>query len=521
MKSSPSLSDSLAELSQNPQEILHRLRMERDRRAKAAEQRRIEENAAEIRARCEASHLEFSKEMFPHLEGAGLRVGPHHEVMCKALDRVFSGECKRLIINVPPGYTKSVLAGVMLLARAFALNPRARCIYSSFSEALVKETSGNARDLMKTPEFQALWPRQLRKDTEGKGRWKTIEGGGLLAAPAGGTITGFRAGTMEPGFTGFLIIDDPLKPDDADSDTERPKINKRWHTTFKSRLAHEDVPVIIIMQRLHPDDMSGYLLSGEGGDEWEHLMLPVEIKADEAYPDEFTHGRPIDHGLKPGPLWPAKHTEKHIELLKHDEFVYSAQYAQRPIAPGGAIFREEHLVGWDELPNMVRRVIYADTAQKDKEKSDYTVFACWGLGVDGIAYQIDQIRSKVKAADLKATALTFWRKHKAATTIASGPLTAIKVEDKVSGTQLIQELQREAIPVVAVPRQTDKYMRAQDALPSLNAGLVRFNMKAPWWKECRQELTRFPSVTHDDQVDVTVDAIVDLCGNGKQMWEVV
>ncbi len=123
------------------------------------------------------------------------------------------GEITRLIINIPPGFTKTQMCVVDFVARGLAINPRARFIHASYSEALVQENSLAIRDTVTSEDYQALWPLELRKDAKAKGLWKTREGGGILARPSGGSITGFRAGRMEPGFSGALIIDDPLKPD--------------------------------------------------------------------------------------------------------------------------------------------------------------------------------------------------------------------------------------------------------------------------------------------------------------------
>lgn len=472
---------------------------------------------------CETDHLYFTRLFFKEQQGAPLIVGPHHKVIGKTLDRVISGEISRLIINVGPGYTKTEEAVVAFIARGQAINPRARFIHASFSSELVNESSVRIKDVMGSEPYQEMWGVQFKADQDAKGLWRTEQRGGLLAKPAGGPITGFRAGLMEPGFTGALVIDDPLKPDDAFSELKRKKINDRWHSTFKSRLAHEGVPVIIIMQRLHVDDLSGFLLKGNGGCKWHHLLLPIRIDSSEPYPAEFTHGIPIDHGLSDGALWPAKHSAAQVKDLEGADpeanYVFMSQYMQSPTVMGGNLFKEGWLTEYDVLPPLSWRAVYADTAQKVKTKSDFTSLEEWGAGIDGKAYLLDKVHGKFEAPELVTVADAFWNKCKARPAHVFGALRAFKVEDKVSGTGLIQHLSRMAIPVVAIERAIDKYQRALDVLPSFAAGLVLINPDLPELAAYKREMLSFTGTgdTKDDQVDTTIDAVKDICGGGVAM----
>lgn len=480
------------------------------------------------------SQLDFTRYFFKEREGIEFLEAPFHPVMCSALDAVMRGQINRLIINIPPGYGKTENAVVNFVARGFALNPRCRFIHLSYGDKLALDNSSKVRDLVRSEAYQELWPREFKEDSDAKGLWKTAEGGGFLAGPAGGVVTGFRAGTMDAGFTGAMIIDDPVKPDDARYPNELAKINARWHTTFKSRLALENVPVIVIMQRLHIDDFAGFLLRGGAGCKWHHLILPVEIDRSEPYPDEYTHGIPIAHDLPNGPLWTVKHTPADIEVLKLDAFTFAGQYAQKPTPDGGVIFKTDHMQNrYRELPDMAWRGIWVDTAQKTKERNDYTVLQCWGKArVGGKAYLIDQARGKFEAPELEAVARAFWKKHNDATAFPVhrfGTLRAMRIEDKVSGTGLIQALQRpkpgetNLIPVLGIPREKDKYTRALDAVPHFAAGNVVLPVKeiAPWIVGWETEHTRFTGNgdTHDDQVDPAIDAVLEICGSPLGMLE--
>ena len=480
---------------------------------------------AAVKLACERDHLYFTRFFFKERLGMPFKVGPHHKLIGQALDRVIAGEIDRLLISVPPGHTKTEEAVIAFIARGMAITGgRAKFIHASFSGELVNENSMAIKETMGTEPYREMWPIDLRADASGKGRWITDAGGGLLAKPAGGPITGFRAGLMEPGFTGALVIDDPLKPDDAFSPLERSKINRRWHSTFKSRLAQEKVPVIVIMQRLHDEDFAGFLLRGNAHCEWHHLMLPVLIEAGAEYPSEYTHGIPIEHDLPLGPLWTEKHTAAQIETLKADAFTFASQYMQRPIALGGNVFKEAWLTSYAELPNLRWRAIYADTAQKVGEKNDYSVLAHWGLGTDGKAYLLDQVRAKLEAPELLSTAQLMWDRAKALPHVSHGIPRYMAIEDKVSGTGLMQQLARLNIPTKPIKRGNgrDKYQRAQDAIPFFANGLIRIPADAPWIKDWTREVLTFTGQgdAHDDQVDVTVDAVCDLLAgaNNYEAW---
>ena len=179
--------------------------------------------------------LGFARFFFPAREGMDLIEGPHHRVIGQTLDRVLAGEIPRLIITLPPGYTKTEMAVVNFIARGFAINPAARFIHATFSDDLARENSDKIKSLIELPEFGEIQRVTIKSDTSAKDRWKTNEGGGMLAKAAGGPITGFRAGYMDKTrFTGALVVDDPLKPDDALSPTKPG----RGHTAKPHALFH-------------------------------------------------------------------------------------------------------------------------------------------------------------------------------------------------------------------------------------------------------------------------------------------
>jgi predicted phage terminase large subunit-like protein len=475
------------------------------------------------------SHRAFVDYQFPTIEDAAFEWGPHHEVICRTLDRVFAGEITRLIVNIPPGYTKTLLCTTMFAARGFAINPNARFLHTSASNPLVLMNSKQVRDIMAAERYQALFP--CRMDQQAGSRWSLAEGGQFFALPGKGTITGMRAGRKPdyPGqFTGALLIDDPQKAQDADKKVHTPSgaelraVNDRYHSTLKSRLfPTATTPVIVVQQRLHMDDLSGHLLTGGSNEKWHHLCLPVEIAPGWQYPPEWTHGIPIEHDLPPGPLWRFQHDEAQIDLLRYPESVFSAQYMQQPLEGEGLIFAAEHFSAWRDLPNLTYRAIFADTAQKASETADWTVFQCWGKGTDGKAYLLDQLRMRLEAPELITQAKAFWKKHKAMDSTELGSLRAFKIEDKVSGTGLIQTLARDGIPVEPIPRAKDKVTRAHDVVACFASGLALHpdERTHPWVKGWRAEMLAFPQGAYDDQCDPTFDAVAEMCSGPKDFFD--
>ena len=468
------------------------------------------------RRRLTASQLAFTCAMFESVHNMKFSIGAPQEIICDTLDRVVSGEIKRLIINISPGYSKTEIAVINFMARGIAADPSCRFIHATYSQTLALDNSSKVRDVINCELFKELWNVEMKADTSAKGLWRTTKGGGVRAASSGEPITGFRAGHLiEEGkpwkFTGALIIDDPLKPDDAHSDTTRKFINARWHNTFKSRLASEDVPVIVIMQRLHTDDFVANLLE-TSGEKWHVLKLPILIDGE----CEPIHENAImiPHNLPNGPLWDKKHTLEQIEVLKLSPHVFAGQYMQEPVTEGGNLFKVENLQEYDELPQLQWRALYVDTAQKTGERNDYSVIQHWGRTKDGKAYLIDQMRAKFEAPELEAAALAMWMKARAYDIGKYGSLRKMAIEDKVSGTGLIQTLKRKAIPIVAIQRNRDKYTRALDAVPYVAAGLVYVPANVSWIKDFISEVAAFPEGAHDDQTDCLIDSVVEMCGVG-------
>jgi predicted phage terminase large subunit-like protein len=273
----------------------------------------------------------FTRYFFKHTHRKKFSVNSHHEVMFNALERVMNGECNRLIINVAPRYSKTEIVVKNFIAYALALNPKSRFIHLSYSDSLALDNSESIKDLVTSDEYQRLFPYvQIKKDSKAKDKWYTTEGGGVLARSASGQVTGFGAGLTDfeneaKGFGGAIIIDDPIKPDDADSETLRDKVNYKFDSTIRNRVNSRNTPIIVIMQRLHEDDLCGFLMKNEP-DEWEVISLPVITEDGQA-------------------LWEDKHTlEELYKLRKINEYIFDTQYLQNPKPKQGLVFSSDELM---------------------------------------------------------------------------------------------------------------------------------------------------------------------------------
>lgn len=450
----------------------------------------------------------FIRLMFFYRKGFKWLHNWHHEEICDKLMEVEKGETTRLIINVPPRYSKTEIVVVGFSAWCMGRHPDAEFIHTSYSGTLATNNSWQIREMVQSELYREIFPEAaVRHDSKARNEWRTTKNGVFYATGAGGTITGYGAGKHREEFGGAILIDDPHKADEAHSDTVREGVLEWYQNTLESRQNYPGkTPIILIMQRLHERDLAGWLLDGGNGEKWERLILPAIGDGDV-------------------PLWPAKHSLEMLQQMQTAKpYVFAGQYQQRPSPLGGGLLKGAWLQRYRVLPNMTYRKIFADTAQKTKEHNDYSVFQCWGKGVDGNAYLIDQIRGKWEAPELKRRATDFWNKHLATDPVLYGGLRAMAIEDKSSGTGLIQDLKTSSsIPVVAVPREKDKLTRVMDIASYVEAGRVFIPEEAPWVGDFVHECESFtPNDTHahDDQVDPMCDAINDMVatGNVVDLW---
>ena len=288
-----------------------------------------------IKHRCERDLLFFTRYLFKENHNKYFAVAKHHKLIADALMKVISGDTKRLIINIPPRYSKTELAVKNFIAYGLAINRNSKFIHLSYSDDLALDNSSQTKEYIESEAYQKLWPMTLKKDAQGKKKWFNESGGGVYATASGGAITGFGAGLTDSEiFSGAIIIDDPLKPDDAYSELKRNAINNRYNNTIRSRVNDRNTPIIVIMQRLHEDDLSGFLLDGGSGEEWEHLCLPALNEDNE-------------------PLWEDKHTFDELEIIRQaDRYTFAGQYLQIPSPDEGGEWKKDwfEIIDKSEVP---------------------------------------------------------------------------------------------------------------------------------------------------------------------------
>ncbi len=473
-------------------------------------------------AMCRADGLYFARFFFKQRMGAKMIVAPHHKVIQVTLDRVVAGEITRLIINIPPGYTKTELATINMIGRGLALNNRARFLHLSYSHNLALLNSSTARGMVKSAAYQAMWPMALKDDADSKAMWWTEHGGGVYASSAAGQVTGFRAGHMEPGWQGALIIDDPVKPDDAYSETVRDGVNKRFNETIKSRLAIETTPMVVIMQRIHYHDLSGYLLRGGSGEKWHHLNLPVIIDNSEAYPSENTHGIPIAHGLPDGWLWPFKHNETHRAALFSHRRTAEAQYMQRPrrFNAEGALWTEQLIAAARRLQvtqEKVRTVVAVDPATTASDESDETgIVVASGYGHrEAKQYTVDgDYSGRFSPNGWAQKAITAYDQHQA---------NAIVIETNQGGDMAEATLRNAGFKgrIVRVHASKGKFARAEPISALYEQGRVSHQGALYTLENQLMEYAPATAKKSPDRLDAMVWALTELAPIGLKSAGVV
>lgn len=453
-------------------------------------------------ADCASGLIEFTATTFKHRTGGDFIINRHHVDIANTLERVVLGDITRLIINMPPRSGKTELAVKNFMAWCIGLFPKSQFIHASYSKRLASSNTYEARSIIGSDIYGQIFPHiALAQDSRAKDEFRTALGGVIYAAGSGGSITGYGAGSMGDGFGGAVIIDDPHKAAEGNSKLALQNVIDWYSNTISSRINSPETPIIVVMQRLNENDLSGWLLDGGSGEEWHHLNIPaIDERGSSFWPDQF----------------PLQMLER---LRESNQYVFAGQYMQTPSPAGGGIFKDEWWRYYDTAPMIKHRMIFADTAQKTAEQNDYSVFQCWGYGVEGQAVVLDQIRGKWEAPELLAQARAFWSKHKAVNGL--GVLRSMKVEDKVSGTGLIQTLKREGVTVLPIQRNRDKVSRAYDVAPIIESGRVFLPRNAAWLSDFLHEFSAFPNGKHDDQIDPCIDALNELEYGNKSVGMVL
>jgi predicted phage terminase large subunit-like protein len=412
----------------------------------------------------------------------------HIDAMAHKVSQVASADIKRLIITVPPRHLKSIIASVALPAWYLGHNPSERVVCVSYSAELAKTHANDFRRVVTDPVYQAVFPKmRLARETDSE--IHTTLRGRRYATSIGGTLTG-RGGNL-------IIIDDPLKPSDALSEVSRQRVIEWYRSTLVTRPDDKQAArIMVVMQRIHIEDLVGYLLDSEAG--FEHLNLPAIAQSTTTY--NLGGGR--THTREKGDLLhPAHEPAEVLRAIKKNmgSMLFSAQYQQAPEPPGGKIIKRKMLRYYAAVERRPtdRIVLSWDIALSEKEAADYS--ACVVLLNRGDLYFVlEVIRGKFPFDKLKDKIVEVKERY--------GKRASLVIEDSNISYGLIQSLRERNINVVDYKPKGDKQERLISQIDLFEGGSVRLPRDAPWLEAFVSELLSFPG-RHDDQVDALAQGL--------------
>src|SRR5713101_315804 len=412
----------------------------------------------------------------------------HIKAIAYQLDRIRRGEITRLIINMPPRYLKSLTVTVAFTAFLLGHEPWRRIFAISYGDELSAKHASDFRSIAHTPWFKRAF-RKMRIRRSVDGELITTKSGFRRSTSVSGPLTGLGGD--------LFIIDDPQKPVDAQSEARRNSLNQWFSNTLRSRLDNKETgAIIVVMQRVHLDDLSGFL--SNSSDSWEVLSLPAIAEVDETIPignGEFYH-RQVGEALHPS-LESLDTLRKQQQAMGPD---FAAQYQQSPVPPGGAMIKRAWLRYYDVVPERTgyARVIQSwDTAAKDGAQNDWSVCTTW-LVVDEHFYLLDLTRDRYEYPLLRDTAIALAKRFKP---------DEILIEDASTGIALAQELKQTNYYINPIPVHRDKQGRLYLQQAKFAAGLVHLPRDAAFLAELEAELLSFPHGRTADQVDSISQAL--------------
>ncbi|MCL1973135.1 MAG: phage terminase large subunit [Endomicrobia bacterium] len=435
----------------------------------------------------------------------------HIDVICHNIEQVINGNKKKLIINVPPRYMKSIICSVALPAFLLGNNPKENIICVSYSDDLAAKMAFDCKRVIESYWYQEIFPAtKILSDRRSISDFETTKGGGRFSTSVNATLTG-RGGDI-------IIVDDPISPKDSNSDTMREKTNDWYGNTLVSRLNNKNVgKVIVIMQRTHEVDFTGHLLEIDPA--FELIKMPAIAEEDETWETLNLLGNKKIFTRKVGEaLHPARESLAGLKEIQNNmgNYNFTGQYQQNPTSRGGNLVKREYLKFYNltKLENdmsqgrIVGRSICQswDTASKAEEHNDYSVCITYLLAYNRILkrheiYILDVFRAKLEMPELikKAVSLKEEMKNKYR---RLANFQYILIEEMNSGIGLSQVLRNNRYIVIPISPMQDKPTRLKNILHLIENGTVLFSDDKPaWWEIFEREVITFPNSKHDDQCD--------------------
>ncbi len=468
-----------------------------------------ERTATQVDAdRLQSSLRAFVREAWPILEPVTtLKWNWHLDLICdhlalikdKRFKKVCGAECEGIIFNVPPRTMKSLLITVLFPVWVWASDPARRFMFASYAEKLSTQHSVFRRNVMESAWYQERWGRvfRLAKDQNLKNHYENSARGQMFSTAMQAAATGLGGD--------ILVFDDPLNPDQALSEVERQTVNNRFDQTFRSRINDPATGVkIIVMQRLHEQDLTGHVLGKERG-RWKHFKLQAIAEKDEEW-ERPNGGEPYRH--RAGELlWPRRLSEAHLAGMKTGmgSWAFAGQYQQNPAPLEGGILKRNWIRYYRERPEHFDSMVQSwDCTFKGSQDSDFVAGQVWG-----------KVRSKYYMLPYRLhERLDFGPTQRAIKSChALYPKAhAILIEDKANGPAIISELRQEISGIVPVDPEGGKLARAQSVAPLWEAGNVELpdpqRFDVPWLEEYINNICAFPKAAHDDDMDATSQALI-------------
>jgi predicted phage terminase large subunit-like protein len=419
--------------------------------------------------------------------GDEYRPGWHIDAIAYLISLVHSGAERRVIVTQPPRSLKSICVSVAYVAWALGHNPSLRFACVSYSQELSTTFSRQFRSVVTSDWYRALFPKmRITKDTETE--CLTSQGGGRITVSVGGSFTGRGADV--------IIIDDPMKADDAHSELARRHVIEWFSTTLLSRLDDKETgAIILVMQRLHEDDLAGKLLSNG---EWTHLNLPAIAQEDQ----EIPIGSDATHTYSAGDaLQPERESLAVLDQIRREmgSLAFSAQYLQQPIPAEGNLVKRKWIRWYQEQPphETFSQIVESwDVASTTGVHNDYSVCTTWGIRKQQDYYLLNVWRGRLEFPQLRKKYIELAKLHQPNT---------ILIEKPGPGLQLLQEFRLNSVPGVPRPigimPDGSKIDRMAAQCTRFESDQVHMPADAPWLGDLLHELLAFPHGRHDDQVD--------------------
>lgn len=446
-----------------------------------------------------------------------------HRAICDTLEKAFLGELppeiRFVLINMPPRIGKTSIA-VAWGAWGEGEFPGSQWIYTGYSGDIAERSLTYVADVLRSKWYVDIYGDRLHGKKADL--LTTIDGGQMFAEGVEGSLTSKGAGLKEPA-GGAIVIDDAAKPDEVLSPVMAESVKFWFENTLLSRRNSDlHCPIVIISQRLGPDDLPGYI-EKTYPESTLKLTIPALVDADGNEANVSADG-PTDGLRSQFPETVSLETLLALRKTRTGRFVLAAQYQQRPVAFGGNLIQPDSFHRYDLAApaKWEKLVITVDTAMKVKQANDFSALELWGLR-NKRAHLVDLVHGKWESPELFATTVEFWNKWKQ---VEGQPRPRLLIEVKAAGIGLVQQLRKAGIPCVEIERAIDKVQRVQGVLPFVDSGLVYVpkDGQAPWLDKFLAECGAFAadgSAAHDDMVDAMVDGIEDLLGKATSILDVL